>query len=577
MARNDSSSDMNTRREHDLLGTRDVPAGAYWGIHTLRAAENFPSTGARVQRALIAALANVKESCARTSSELGLLDEDKADAIIEAAREVASGMFADQFLTDALQGGAGTSTNMNVNEVIANRASELLTSTPHIALSPVPGGQVTHAAAIPAAAFDSFADTVDLRSAGTDAPGDASPGTGGRGWCEAASPNAERKRQKAEGDITLIREDAEEPRTPPAIIDPIADVNLHQSTNDAYPTALRIAAIRGIRKLADTIAQLQGALQRKEKEFANVVKIGRTELQDAVPMTLGMEFSAFAEAIGRDRWRTFKCEERLRIVNLGGTAIGTGITAPTPFILGVVERLRDVTGLGLARADNLVDATANNDSLVEVSGILKAHATTLLKLASDLRTLAMLGEIRLPALQAGSSIMPGKVNPVMLESATQIALKVIANDFLITEGVSRAHLQICELLPMVAHALLESLDLLNAIDGKLAAHIDGITASRARCLELASRSTALVTALVPEIGYEAATELVQEFARRRDDLPFLRFVEQRIGREAAARIVDPARVARLGHRDGDSRSLALHATTEEELSGEPCLAETALS
>ena len=288
--------------------------------------------------------------------------------------------FADQFPVDALQGGAGTSTNMNVNEVIANRAIEIL------------GG--------------------------------------------------------ARGEYSRVH--------------PIEDVNLNQSTNDTYPTALKVSAITGLRRLSEAIAGLQGAFQEKERQFAAIVTIGRTELQEAVPITLGAEFSGFAEAVSRDRWRTFKCEERLRVVNIGGTAVGTGISAPRSYIFLVIERLRDVTGLGLARGENLLDQTANADCFVEVSGILKAHAASLVKICNDLRLLSLLGEMRVPGAQAGSSIMPGKVNPVLLEAGIQAGMKVMANDALIADACSRGSLQINEFLPLVSFALHESLDLLAA-------------------------------------------------------------------------------------------------------------------
>jgi aspartate ammonia-lyase len=452
-----------TRIESDLLGQREVPVDALWGIHTLRAVENFPPTGSALNPAFITAFAEVKKACALTNAELGHLDSLKAYAIASACDEVASGSWREQFVVDALQGGAGTSTNMNVNEVVASRASALLGSAVH----------------------------------------------------------------------------------------PIADVNLHQSTNDAFPTALRIAAIRRFRALADAVARLQGALQRKEKEFARVVKMGRTELQDAVPMTLGMEFSAFAEAVGRDRWRLYKCEERLRVVNLGGTAIGTGIAAPTDYILNVVDRLREVTGITVARAENLVAETAAGDAYVEVSGMLKAHATTLLKIASDARLLALLGEITLPAVQAGSSIMPGKVNPVLFEMASQVAIKVLANDLIVTECVSRSHLQINEFMPLVAHALLESLDLLIAIDERLATHVAGIQADVSRCRASLERSVTLVTALVPEIGYAAATRLVQEYTATGSTRPFLHFLVTRLGDDVVGRFLQPEHVTRLGHRAQD--------------------------
>jgi aspartate ammonia-lyase len=456
------------RIESDLLGSREIPTNVMWGIHTLRATENFPDTGARVNPALVTALAQVKKACAVTNAELGHLSRLKAQAIAAACDEIAVGRWRDQFVVDALQGGAGTSTNMNANEVIASRANQLL----------------------------------------------------------------------GEGEAREV-------------VRPIADVNLHQSTNDVFPTALRIAAIRRFRTLAESVARLQGALQRKEQEFAHVVKMGRTELQDAVPMTLGMELSAFAEAIGRDRWRLSRCEERLRVVNLGGTAVGTGITAPTDYIFRVVERLREETGLGLARGENLAAETANSDAFVEVSGMLKAHAATLLKLSGDLRLLALLGEIRLPELQAGSSIMPGKVNPVLLEMTTQIAIKVLANDLIVAETASRSHLQINELLPLLAHALLESVDLLIAIDERLAVHIDGLTADARGCRALVERSVTLVTALVPEIGYAAATTMAQDYTHSGAGRTFLQFLAHRFGSVAANELLRPERVLRLGHRAGE--------------------------
>jgi aspartate ammonia-lyase len=459
------ADDPGVRKEADLLGSRDVPAEHYWGVHTLRALENASAAGPRVPLALIRALAQVKKACALANKELSLLEPRKADAIIQAADEVSAGRWDAEFPLPALQGGAGTSTNMNVNEVLAGRASELL------------GG--------------------------------------------------------ARADRALVR--------------PIDDVNLHQSTNDVYPTALKVAAILGFRSLAARVAALQGALQRREAAFARVLKIGRTELVEAVPMTLGMEFSAFAEAVGRDRWRTFKCEERLRTVNLGGTALGTGLTAPREFIFLASERLREVTGLPLARAENLVAETAGADAFVEVSGILKAHAATLLKLSSDIRLLALLGEIRLPSLQAGSTVMPGKVNPVLFELAAQVGLKVIANDLLVTEAVSRAHLQISELLPLLAAALLESLELLTELDGRLAAHSDGISADEERCREALWKSPGLITAFVAQLGFEGASLLAEEFQKRGGG-DCHAFLVSKLGREAVAETLSPENLTALGHR-----------------------------
>ena len=303
---------MKFRLEKDFLGEKEIPAEAYWGIHTQRALENFPISGHKVHLSLIKALALVKKACCQANVELGCLGSREGGAVSQACDEILGGKWADQFPVDALQGGAGTSTHMNLNEVLANRAIEIL------------GG--------------------------------------------------------SRGDYGLIH--------------PIETVNLHQSTNDVYPTAIKVAAVFLLRDLSQAIAKVQGAFQKKEREFARIVKIGRTELQEAVPITLGAEFSAFGEAFARDRWRTFKCEERLRVVNLGGTAVGTGLTSPRSFIFRAVEKLRELTGIGLSRGENLLDATANSDPFVEVSGILKAHASNLIKIGNDLRLLHFPGRNR---------------------------------------------------------------------------------------------------------------------------------------------------------------------------------------
>jgi aspartate ammonia-lyase len=458
---------MDEREEKDFLGSVRVPAAAYWGAHTQRAVENFPLSGYRVAPGMVYAFALVKKACCQANAELGLLERKKADAILRACDEIAEGAFDSQFPVDALQGGAGTSTNMNVNEVIANRAIEIL---------------------------------------------------GGR-----------------RGQYDLVH--------------PIEDVNLNQSTNDTYPTALKVSAILGLRRLSQAIAGLQGAFQEKEKELAGVVTIGRTELQEAVPITLGAELSAFAEAIGRDRWRTFKCEERLRVVNIGGTAVGTGLGAPRSYIFLVIERLRDITGLGLARGENLLDQTANADVFVEVSGIMKAHAASLSKICNDLRLLSLLGEIRLPALQAGSSIMPGKVNPVLLEAGIQVAMKVMANDALITEACSRGSLQINEFLPLVSFSLHESLEMLARIDTQLATHVRGITADERRCRGYFEKSPMIITALLPRLGYDGATALVQEFfATGRESV--MEFLTEKLGREIVDATFSPQSLLSLGHKDG---------------------------
>ncbi len=457
---------MTNRIEQDPLGSKEVPENAYWGIHTQRAIENFPLSGLRVSPGLIRALVTVKKAACLVNLELGYLAEEKAKAISAACDEILEGKLSDHWPLDALQGGAGTSTNMNVNEVIAHRAIEIL------------GG----------------------------------------------------KKSQYE------------------LVHPIEDVNLHQSTNDVYPTALKMAAILGLKTLSEAAAQLQGAFQQKEKEFVGIIKIGRTELQEAVPLTLGAEFAAFAEAAARDRWRTFKCEERLRVVNLGGTAIGTGLGAPHRYIFLLIEKLREITGLGLSRSENMIDATANADPFVEVSGILKAHASNLLKIANDLRLMNLLGEIALPGLQSGSSIMPGKVNPVILEAVMQAGLKVIANDLLVTEAASRGSFQICEFMPLLAHALLESIEILTHADQMLAAHVGGIKADPEKCRKYVDQSEGIMTAFVPYLGYDKAGELLKAFkASAQGNLRG--FLEDRLGKEIVAKTLSPQNLLALGHKD----------------------------
>jgi aspartate ammonia-lyase len=457
---------MDYRTEKDLIGELRVPKDAYWGIHTQRALENFPISGRKINFSLVKAYSQVKKACAQANLELELLPKNKAEAIIRVCDEIIEGKLSSQFPVDALQGGAGTSTNMNVNEVLANRAIEIL------------GGNL--------------------------------------------------------GDYSLV--------------DPIEEVNLNQSTNDTYPTALKIAAIYKFRELSQKIAVLQGAFQKKEKEFAKIVKIGRTELQEAVPITLGQEFSAFSEAIARDRWRAFKCEERLRLVNIGGTAVGTGLSAPRSYIYLVIETLRQVTGLGLSRGETVLDTTANSDSFVEVSGILKAHAANLLKISRDLRLLNLLGEVDLPKSQAGSSIMPGKVNPVILEAVAQVGMKIIANDLIITEACSQASLQINEFMPVLADALLESLDLLININPVFAANVDAVAADEAKCRQYFDHSPAIITALLPHIGYQKAEALLAE-AGATGQKNLREFLNHKLGKELIDGVFDPYNLISLGYQN----------------------------
>ena len=404
----------------------------------MRARENFHLTGRPVHGELVRAYGTVKLAAALANRELGVwaADPAKADAIERACREVADGLHDDKVIVERLQGGAGTSTNMNVNEVIANRALELL-GEPH--------------------------------------------GAYGR-------------------------------------VSPLDDVNLHQSTNDTFPTALRLAAIRLLHDVEEQVMGLQEAFQVKEKEFAHIVKVGRTQMQDAVLTTLGREMGSYAESLNRDRWRIYKSEERLRVVNLGGTAIGTGFGAPRQYIFRVVDTLRELTSIGFARAENLTEATQNADVFVEVSGILKACAVSLLKICSDLRLLssgpeAGLGEIHLPARQAGSSIMPGKVNPVIPEAVSQAAMTVMGYDAIIAQAAAAGSLELNPFLPLIAACLLETLLLLERACLMLRRYcVEGITADEAACRRHVDASSAAATALVPEIGYDAACEIAKRAA-----------------------------------------------------------------
>ncbi len=458
------------RTEHDLLGTRNVPADALHGIYTERALENFPLASRPVNPALIHAYGAVKLACAQTIHELGRWDAITYGAIQNACREMMDGRLDAFIRVDALQGGAGTSTNMNVNEVLANRALQLM-----------------------------------------------------------GKPLGEYR-----------------------IVSPIEDINLYQSTNDTYPTALKVAAIQLLRGLQQELVGLLEEFQRKEQQFAGVVKVGRTQLQDAVLITLGREMGAYAEAFARDRWRIYKCEERLRIVNLGGTAIGTGLSAPRQYIFRVVEHLREITNLGLARAENLVECTQNADVFVEVSGILKACATNLLKIATDLRLLssgpdAGFGEIRLPPRQAGSSIMPGKVNPVIPEAVSQAAMAVMANDQAIAQACAMGSLELNPFLPLVADALLGSLDLLRNACRIFREHcVAGIEANEARCRSSVEGASASLTAMVELFGYEKAQELA---IRARAEGKSVRDVAVEAGLlspEQFDRLVSPESVSRLG-------------------------------
>jgi aspartate ammonia-lyase len=458
------------RIEHDMLGERQLEDSCYYGIHTLRALENFPLTGKPIHSELVRALVMIKKAAAITNTGIGILDGKIAHAIAAACDEILAGELTDQFVVDCMQGGAGTSANMNANEVIANRAIELL------------GG--------------------------------------------------------SKGEYTLVH--------------PLDHVNLSQSTNDVFPTAVRIAAIKLLVPVSEVFAELQTALQEKEEEFAAVLKVGRTELQDAVPVLLGQEFGAYAQAVARDRWRLYKVEERLRQVNLGGTAVGTGLNAERKYIFQVIEKLRELTGLGLARAEHMMDPTQNVDVFVEVSGLLKAAAVNLSKIANDLRLLssgprAGFGEIMLPAVQSGSSIMPGKVNPVIPEAVNQIAFRIMGNDMTITIAAQAGQLELNAFLPLIAQSLFEMLELLQkGLRMFIDKCIRGIRADTDRCRQLVEESFTLITALSCHIGYEKATELAKKCASEGKTVRQVLQEDDILDEAALKRILNPLEMTKPG-------------------------------
>jgi len=425
-----------TRLEHDLLGEREVPYDNYYGIQTLRALENFNITGIPIShhKNLIIALAQVKKAAALANHKLGLLDEKIKNAISLACEEIIMGKYHTHFAVDLIQGGAGTSTNMNANEVIANRALEIM---------------------------------------GYE-----------KGQYQYCHPNNH--------------------------------VNMSQSTNDVYPTSLLIALIYENEKLKSALTELINSFRKKGEEFTDILKMGRTQLQDAVPMTLGQEFEAFAVTLEEEIQRLTDNAKLFHEINMGGTAIGTGITADPKYSEYVTEFLREVTGLPLVLATNLVEATQDTGAFVIYSSAVKRLAVKLSKICNDLRLLssgprAGLNEINLPPMQPGSSIMPGKVNPVIPEVVNQIAFKVIGNDLTVTLAAEAGQLQLNVMEPVIAQSILESIEML--INGILTLKnrcVDGITANKEKCLSYVQNSIGLVTALVPILGYEICSKIAKE-------------------------------------------------------------------
>jgi len=430
------------RVESDLLGPVAVPNDAYYGVHTVRALANFQisATPVSTYSDFVVALAEVKQAAAIVNRELGLLEESTAEAIVWACEQLRSGRHHDQFVVDSVQGGAGTSTNMNANEVLANVALERM--------------------GYPKGAYD--------------------------------------------------------------VVHPVEHVNLGQSTNDVHPTALRIALYRGIQGLEGGLAELQGAFRTKAAEFSGVLKLGRTQLQDAVPMTLGQEFGAYAVTIGEDRDRLDETRRLLTEVSIGGTAIGTALNAHPEFRTRVLHVLRELSGITtLSGAANLIQATQDMGAYVQVSGVLKRTAVKLSKICNDLRLLssgpqAGLAEINLPPRQAGSSIMPGKVNPVIPEVVNQIAYEVVGHDLTVTMAAESGQLQLNAFAPVIARSLFTAISHLTAGVAALGDHcVAGITANADYLARTVAGSAGLATALNPAIGYVAATSIAREALRER--------------------------------------------------------------
>ena len=458
------------RTERDLLGEREVPFEALYGVQTLRALENFPISGVPLREfpALVVALAAVKEAAALANAELGLLPRSIADVIARAAREIRAGRHHDHFLVDMIQGGAGTSTNMNANEVIANRALELL--------------------------------------------------------------------ERAHGTYDVVH--------------PNTHVNLSQSTNDVYPTAVKLALHESIDRLRESLRELATSFLTKGEAFAGHLKMGRTQLQDAVPMTLGQEFTAVGHTLLVDGERLAEVQSLLREINMGATAIGTGINTPPGYADSVCRHLSAITGLSLVTAPDLIEATADTGVFVQLSGVLKRTATKVSKICNDLRLLssgprAGFGEINLPPMQPGSSIMPGKVNPVIPEVVNQVCFDVIGGDVTVTLAAEAGQLQLNVFEPIIAYRLLGSIESMRNAFGVLRGRcVEGITANPDRMRWFLEHSIGVVTALVPAIGYDKATEIAKVALETGRGVYELVLEREMLTRSQLDRLLNPAAMVR---------------------------------
>ena len=458
------------RVEKDSIGVKDIPEEVYYGVQTLRAAENFHITGLNMHPEIINSLAYIKKASAITNCEVGILEKKKAQAIVQACDEIIEGKFHDDFIVDPIQGGAGTSLNMNANEVIANRAIEIL------------GGK--------------------------------------------------------KGDYTIVN--------------PNDDVNCGQSTNDVIPTAGKMTSLHLLQNLKKQLLRLYDALNEKAKEFDHVIKMGRTQMQDAVPIRLGQEFKAYSVAIMRDIHRMDKAMDEMRTLNMGGTAIGTGIIADENYLRRIVPNLSEISGMEFIQAFDLIDATQNLDSFVAVSGAVKACAVTLSKMSNDLRLMssgprAGFGEINLPAKQNGSSIMPGKVNPVIPEVVNQVAFNIIGNDMTITMAAEAGQLELNAFEPIIFYCMFQSIDTLGyAVETLVDNCIVGITANEERCRQLVENSVGIITAICPHVGYEKTADIAKKAINSNESVRSLILKENIMDEEELSRILDPIHMTEPG-------------------------------
>ena len=468
-----------TRLESDSIGEMEIPEKAYYGVQSLRARENFPITGTKLHPVFIKNLARIKRAAAITNRKAGKLKPEISYAIESAANEVVCGMFDQEFIVDGIQGGAGTSANMNMNEVIANRAIEMLCGK--------------------------------------------------------------------KGDYTIVH--------------PNDHVNMAQSTNDVIPTAGKLTVLDLLKPLDKSLLRLSNALYQKSDEFDDVIKIGRTQLEDAVPMRLGQSFHAYATMISRDRDHLMKIRSKMYTVNMGATAIGTAINTSSFYLNNIVPTLARITGYPLTQADDLFDATENLDSFVRVSSCLKACAVNLSKMCNDLRILASgpkagFGEITLPAMQNGSSIMPGKVNPVIPEVVSQVAFHIIGHDTTITMAAEAGQMELNAFEPVIFYNLFDSITTLtHAVNTLIDNCILGITANRERCKELLDASVGITTALCPYIGYKKAAKLAKESLASNVPVKTLVLKYHLMKEKELNAVLDP--YSMTGSKDGSIREKAL--------------------